>query len=74
MIIDLDDDTMENAGTLQDEFNTQNADKPDIVAAGNSGSIVAIVVGTIIGASMAAGVLYLGFRMITRKTASQITS
>ena len=74
MIIDLDDDTMENAGTLQDEFNTQNADKPDIAAAGNSGSIVAIIIGTIIGASMAAGVLYLGFRMITRKTGSQITS
>ena len=48
--------------------------KPDIAAAGNSGSIVAIIIGTIIGASMAAGVLYLGFRMITRKTGSQITS
>uniref|UniRef100_A0A6C0IBW9 Uncharacterized protein n=1 Tax=viral metagenome TaxID=1070528 RepID=A0A6C0IBW9_9ZZZZ len=74
MIIDLNGDEMENANSLQDEFNTQNAEKPEVSRVNNATTVAGAVIGGIIGFSLAAGLLYFGFRMITRKTAPQITS
>jgi len=74
MIIDLNGDEMENANSLQDEFNTQNAEKPEVSGVNNATAVAGAVIGGIIGFSLAAGLLYFGFRMITRKTAPQITS
>jgi hypothetical protein len=67
-VVSLDDDDLTQANSLQDIMDQQNAaaqvDQADI---SDAASYVALAIGATIGAALASGALWLGFRYLVRK-------
>lgn len=68
LVVSLDDEDIDNAGTLQDVVNTQKEDAEEVTDVSDTAAYVALTIGAITGAALASGLLWLGFRLILRKT------
>ena len=67
LIINLEDDEIAGAGTLEDVANQQNVKDSPQSNVSQAATYVAITIGSITGIALASGVLWLGFRVILRK-------
>jgi len=68
LVVSLDDEDIDNAGTLQDVVNSQKQDAEEQTDVSDAAAYVALTIGAITGAALASGLLWLGFRLILRKT------
>lgn len=67
LILSLDDNEIENAGTLENIVNQQNQYANEETNISDSATYVALTVGSIAGAALASGLLWLGFRLLVRR-------
>jgi hypothetical protein len=68
LVVNLEDEDIDNAGTLQDVVNTQKEGAEEVTDVSDAATYVALTIGTLTGAALASGLLWLGFRLILRKT------
>lgn len=68
LVVSLDDEDLDNAGTLQDVVQAQQDEAEDESDGSDAATYVAVAIGTVTGAALASGLLWLGFRLILRKT------
>ena len=67
LIINLEDNEIAEAGTLEDVANSQKEKNTKETRVSELGTYVAIAIGSTIGLGLASGLLWLGFRVILRK-------
>ena len=67
LVVDLNDNDVENAESLEDIVNEQKAENEQTDVS-DAATYVAIAIGTVTGAAIASGLLWMGFRLILRKS------
>lgn len=67
LVLSLDDNEIENAGTLEDVANQQNSTNEEQSDVSDVATYVALTVGSIAGAALASGLLWVGFRLLVRR-------